>query len=288
VNLIFLPKNSFVAQWVTRIPKNCCKVREFQTIDVLMSWKLKCKGMLPIGNISLSSVNLDQSPPLQLGEPTMTINKPKNHSTLASHQPAAFTSEQSPPEPCSALFAKEDEQLSYCESVITKGLETFSEVGAALLTIREQRLFCPRYATFEAYCKERWGFGRTYAWRVMGAAERLKLLSPAESQKPSSEFQMRPFLKLKPEEFPVAWRKVLDNAQDGKVTSKLIGTLISTYIGERQKSKRRPEPRKVTLLGPEVAEILILLHSIKRRVEANQGEQALPSLERIEQLLFER
>jgi len=68
------------------------------------------------------------------------------------------------------LTEREIEQLDGCEDVIRRGLGTFFEVGHALLTIREGRLFRAIHPTFEAYCRARWNISRSYAWRVIGAA----------------------------------------------------------------------------------------------------------------------
>ena len=101
-----------------------------------------------------------------------------------------------------ALTAPEVVHFERCESILQRGLHTFFEVGIALLTIRDERLYRVDYPSFESYCKERWGIGRSYAWRLMGAAERLKLLpDDGTLPKPTSEFQVRPFLKIEPQLF---------------------------------------------------------------------------------------
>src|ERR1035441_10571041 len=74
------------------------------------------------------------------------------------------------------LSQKDQTQLEQCEEIIGRGLSTFFEVGSALLRIRERRLYQGAHRTFEIYCRERWGIGRSYAWRLIGAAERLNLL----------------------------------------------------------------------------------------------------------------
>jgi hypothetical protein len=216
----------------------------------------------------------------------MTTKSTIRHSSSDSQQQnAAALSKANQDSP--ALSDSERLQLVDFEETIANGLETFFEVGSALLAIRDGRLYRDRFQTFEAYCIERWGFGRTYAWRVIGAAQRFNLLPPGETRKPTSEFQMRPFLKLKPHDFPPAWRKVLEKAKDERVTSKLIDTLIASSDRKQDGDDIVPKPRTVRLARPVVGEILVLLHCIRRRVEANQTEQVLPALERIEKLLFE-
>src|SRR5208282_2893857 len=94
-----------------------------------------------------------------------------------------------------ALTEKEKDQREQCEGVLERGLGTFFEVGFALLTIQESRLYRDTHSSFEQYCRDRWNIGRSYVWRVMGAAERMKLLpNDGNLPKPANEFQMRPFL----------------------------------------------------------------------------------------------
>ncbi len=61
-------------------------------------------------------------------------------------------------------------RLTELEAVIERGLTTFVEVGQALLEIRDSRLYRETHATFEAYVKERWGWGRTNADNYIQAA----------------------------------------------------------------------------------------------------------------------
>lgn len=61
-------------------------------------------------------------------------------------------------------------RLAELETVIERGQQTFVEVGNALAEIRDQRLYKETHATFEAYCRERWGFGRNYANKQIAAA----------------------------------------------------------------------------------------------------------------------
>jgi hypothetical protein len=52
------------------------------------------------------------------------------------------------------------------------------EVGEALLTIRDNRLYRASHATFEEYCDQRWGFNRDIADRTIRSAEVAGILRP--------------------------------------------------------------------------------------------------------------
>jgi ParB family chromosome partitioning protein len=62
-------------------------------------------------------------------------------------------------------------RLDELESIITRGLTTFVEVGTALMEIRDAKLYRESHATFEAYVKERWGWERRNAYQYIEAAE---------------------------------------------------------------------------------------------------------------------
>lgn len=222
--------------------------------------------------------------PTQLNKDKFVSNRQTGVDSLASGKlPKGQTSQVVP------LLAEDKERLAECEDVLQRGLGTFFEVGSALLTIREARLYRDTYSNFETYCHERWGIGRTYAWRVIGAAERLRLLPAGQSvQRPTNEFQMRPFLRLQAEAFPGAWQQVLARAKDGKVTSELIRGFITEIAPQEPKTGRcsgksdRLKFAKRFMPG----QIVALLHDAKRRIEKGENEQALEAIEKIDSLLF--
>jgi hypothetical protein len=187
------------------------------------------------------------------------------------------------------MSSSEKELLQQYAEVIANGLETLFEVGVALLAIRNAKLYRESHATFSKYCRERRGFGRTFAWRMMGAAERLKLLPAGEqTPKPTREFQIRPFLKLAPEEFPRIWKQVIRRANGGKITSELIGDHnhepdspgLAETGGPFRKSTR------TSLSKSAVGEIIVLLDQAKRHIDLNEVETAKGDLERVEPLLL--
>jgi hypothetical protein len=61
--------------------------------------------------------------------------------------------------------------LDECEGIIERGLATFMEVGAALLRIRDERLYRSEYRDFETYCQNRWSMGRREANRLIEASD---------------------------------------------------------------------------------------------------------------------
>lgn len=65
---------------------------------------------------------------------------------------------------------REQRRLVELEGVIQGGLQTFVEVGEALLEIRGSRLYRFTHGTFEEYAKKRWGLSQSRSYQLMDAA----------------------------------------------------------------------------------------------------------------------
>jgi hypothetical protein len=93
--------------------------------------------------------------------------------------------------------------------VISNGIQTFAEVGNALLAIRDGRLYKAEFKTFELYCSTKWGIKQTRAYQLMEAA---KVTNQLKSSKilelPSTESHAAPLAKLPASEQPAAWQAV--------------------------------------------------------------------------------
>lgn len=144
------------------------------------------------------------------------------------------------------LSMAEIRELEQHEAVIERGLKTFEEVGIALLTIRDKKLY-KAYATFEDYCFDRWGFSRTHAYRLIDAATivgNLKM-SPYGDILPEAEAHVRPLTQLEPPQQREAWQRAIDTAPNGKVTGPHVRRTVNDM--------RREEVEPVTVDVPIVA-----------------------------------
>jgi len=187
-----------------------------------------------------------------------------------------------------ALTESEKKQREDCEEILERGLATFFQVGLALLTIQNGRLYRETHSSFEQYCHEKWNIGRSYAFRVIGAAERMKLLpEDVNLPRPLNEFQMRPFLRLAPDRFPQAWKQAVKTG-DGKVTSSVARAVIRDLLPSEQqqfRSRRKGVRSKMKTKLP-VGQLLTLFWEVKKQVEIGDKEKTLSALERIETLLM--
>lgn len=117
------------------------------------------------------------------------------------------------------------ERLVECERVIERGLNTFVEVGAALLEIRDNRLYREGYPTFEEYCRNRWGFTRMRATQLIGAAEVVQNVNNC-LQTPANEAQARPLVGLPADTQMQVWQQVVETAPEGKITGAFVQDVV--------------------------------------------------------------
>ena len=146
------------------------------------------------------------------------------------------------------LSAIELTELSQLEERIERGLRTFVEVGTALLRIRDGRLYRDHHATFEDYCKERWGMVRRQADRLIQAAEVTENLRPAGLILPGSERQTRPLTTLDPEDQITAWSRAVELAENGN--GKITGQVVEKAVEEirdfnYKRDSRRSSPQDI-------------------------------------------
>jgi hypothetical protein len=209
-------------------------------------------------------------------------DNPKSQSKVEANEQAgvpvaqALEAKSTTVELAAPLTAEEKQRLTRLEKVIDAKLGDFFEVGSALMEIKINGLFRETHRNFNVYCQERWGFGRSYANKLIGSAERIQLL-PQDLPKPANEFQIRPFLKLEPDEFPKKWQTILDAAGAGKVTSRIVEETL-------QLPKRKRKRRNLTT-SDRKEKVNELLDSLRAALEEKNVEEAMRELAKLEKLL---
>jgi ParB family chromosome partitioning protein len=133
-----------------------------------------------------------------------------------------------------ALTTIETQRLVECESKIEHGLDTFVEVGTALLTIRDGRLYREEYKTFEDYCKQKWGMVSRQANRLIQSASVIENLRPIGLTLPESESQTRPLTCLSEEVQRQVWQDVIANAEEHKITALSVKEAVDRLVSEKE------------------------------------------------------
>lgn len=90
----------------------------------------------------------------------------------------------------------DEQQLAKLEEKIEHGRRAEVGVGEALIEIKGSGLYKQRKRSFGAYCKARWGFDRSRAYRLMDAAEAVKMLPMGDTSVPPSERVLREIVPL--------------------------------------------------------------------------------------------
>ena len=137
------------------------------------------------------------------------------------------------------LVATETERLTELETVIERGLQTFVEVGNALMEIRDGRLYRAEHDTFENYCRERWGMGRNYVNKLIAASGvvlNLGTIVPKD-ELPQTETQARPLSQLTPDQRREVWPVVVETAPDGHITANHVESVVKDFITPNPKPK---------------------------------------------------
>lgn len=122
-------------------------------------------------------------------------------------------------------------RLGELEATIEKGLTTFVDVGLALLEIRNERLYKESHSDFDSYCRERWGWDRTYAHRHIEAARVASMLPIGNS--PANEAQARELSRIAKEHGEDAARAVWNQANaEGSPTASSIRRAAEVVVGD--------------------------------------------------------
>lgn len=130
-----------------------------------------------------------------------------------------------------ALTKPERSVLAECEAVIKRGMESFVEVGNALLRIREGRLYKDAYSSFENYCSDKWGFKRGNAHDLIETARVAGIVQDIEQ--PKNREVIRPLTSLPITQQREAWKEAIATAKEpGKPTAKEVKLVVERVTNQ--------------------------------------------------------
>ena len=116
--------------------------------------------------------------------------------------------------------------LAILERVIASGIEKFTEVAAALATIRDNRLYLQSHDTFEAYCREKWSMSARRTYQLISAKGVCDDLSAHNLPTPRTEGVARVLASLPIEEARRIWTSAV-NYFEGRVTASGLKQLVN-------------------------------------------------------------
>ncbi|HEY2681548.1 MAG TPA: hypothetical protein VGI59_09535 [Candidatus Udaeobacter sp.] len=157
--------------------------------------------------------------------------------------------------------------LAECEEVIARGLNSFIEVGNALLRIREERLYKEKYSSFEDYCEERWKISKSHANRLIGSSCVAANLAPM-GVTIASERVARPLVSLPPDSQRTVFKAAVKSSRNGKPTARDVQTAV-----DRTLNRRPTESEKTgTGLGSLYRETIKLVKANWKRFNLDEQE----------------
>lgn len=148
------------------------------------------------------------------------------------------------------IVSKNRTELERLEGIIARNLQSFYEVGRALMEIRDKGLYRDvlGYQTFEEYCRVKWDFTRMYAHYLIESSKVIENVNHGlqSSVLPANERQTRPLARLEPEKQKEAWQKAVETAPEGKVTAAHVYKIV------KDMNEPHKEPVKSKLNQPVI------------------------------------
>ena len=191
--------------------------------------------------------------------------------------------------PMEILNIEESHELERCEVVIKQGLQTFIEVGQALMTIKEKRLYRISFKTFEDYCLEKWAFKRTHVYQLIEASAVISNLSAMANILPQSERQVRPLTSLEPEIQKEVWKEVVKQSEETRqpITAAKVQSVANDWKPVNQEIKEVKNEPMFAISTPEellkkAKEVAKERAEVKRQIIDQKGSTEVIPLEDLE------
>ena len=184
------------------------------------------------------------------------------------------------------LNIDETNELERCEIVIKQGLQTFIEVGQALMTIKEKRLYRIVFKTFEDYCVERWAFKKTQAYQLIDASVVISNLSAIAEILPKTESQTRPLTSLEPEIQKEVWTEVVKTHGDN-ITAAKVQEVVNEWKPVNHEIKEIKSEPMFAISTPEellkkAKEVARERAEVKRQIIDQKGSTEVIPMEDLE------
>lgn len=156
------------------------------------------------------------------------------------------------------LSIKENGRFQELEMVIENGLQTFYDVGAALIEIKNNpQWWDAQYGTWENYLRKRWDISKSYESRLVSATQfvdRIKTELPIGNNILINEYQIRPILTLPQEKQVEAWQKAVESVPEGeRLTHRHVKAVVKELTQDDSEEddpdpEPAPEPESFTVM----------------------------------------
>jgi len=183
------------------------------------------------------------------------------------------------------LTIAELKRLDDLEEVVGKGLSNFIETGAALAEILHDGLYRKEYKSFDEYLYERWGLGKSHAYRLINGSKVAMVLDCKDSLRPTHEAQVRPMTDLENDQIPKVWMVAIKNADGGAITEQIVKAAVREVTGKKES---KPKIRKLSwkAVAKQAGVLLARTRVVSIILKQNHSvEEAMEHMRRIEPFL---
>ena len=140
----------------------------------------------------------------------------------------------------------------------------FYQAGLALQTLRDKKLYRSTHSNFRNYCKERFGFGKSAVYYLIGAVDivdNLRKCPLIVDKLPTSETQCRPLHSLKTAKLQQqAWSKAVEIAK-GIPSAKVVRGVVNEIKGKEttgavtiNSGQSSPKIEFIPLVNPKIGQ----------------------------------
>lgn len=184
-------------------------------------------------------------------------------------------------------LSQEDEAyLKTREQVIHLAIKSSIAAARALHeihTYNDGLLWRKDHPTFETYCRVRWNYGKSHAYRLRECGGLIgEIESAGGSPLPLSEGQIRPLLQLPPENRVECWQKITAGHKPEELTARMISDDLGKFAASRNINVKRP--RQQPKASQRATKILDQLRKVVAGMERSEDLGKL--IDRIHSLLM--
>lgn len=178
------------------------------------------------------------------------------------------------------LSVPERKKLRELEGEIAAGIRSFRGVGAALLAIRDSRLYGETYSSFEAYCDEKWQLERARAYQFMSAATVMQAIPAEAGSMVTNEAQARALAPILRDRGTAGVEMVLQGIRDrgDPITAPLIRRVSDALMHPNAPAEPTVADRLVRDMGRLTTEYRQWLASGPSRKEKSTVKEAAAQL----------
>jgi len=146
------------------------------------------------------------------------------------------------------LNVVERRELQSLEEIIQRSLNTLIESGAALLSIRDKKLWRESHKSFEAYVRDKWDIEKNYANKIIASSETVKKLGTIVPKTPRAaeitrEGQLRELSGVPSESLAAVVNQAAKIAGDDTITAKDLRQAREAVLTVQPKADPKPEPK---------------------------------------------